>query len=503
MEGAATPPRAVLIKGPTLNSKVFMTAMPSRYDDLLAKACELIKVPADHTPQLYVTCPASVGPPHSEQRGALLMDDAMPFLRDRELVTLRWTANDRPPAAGRVQWDPKLEAGASSPRAPPVPGWRGAQGRAMHVARVLERERVQQEDRERAVAAKPTAPAPAPALHDAPMSPPPSSPTAPLSPEHVQVSPPSSPSPAPRALAWDADSDSDAELAALPVSRAPAEAPLATRAGVRAAAPAPSAGAHASARAGTAPATLADEAPAGASPAGSPAAKTLAAARRADTPSPRSAPASARSSLGKWCARLNPFARTDEDAADARDATQPAPSSPACDPPSASPAWTATGPAAYEIMTQVLMAVREHPRNVHFQAPHLYMATWDDTTMALGVCVSKRAFPAAAPLAYFAQALRAFFAARLSALAPVSAAVTREAETLQALAETLMAELQRASAPAPPRVPPAAAPLPSAAPKRDAPAAAAEAPLAKRTRRASQRKAEAAATMSRGRRARS
>ena len=84
------PPRAVLLKGPTLNSRVFLTAMPERHEDLVAKACELFKVPADHTPQLYVACQASIGPPNSEQRGALLMADAMPFLRDRELVTLRW-----------------------------------------------------------------------------------------------------------------------------------------------------------------------------------------------------------------------------------------------------------------------------------------------------------------------------------------------------------------------------------------------------------------------------
>ena len=85
---ATPPPRAVLLKGPTLNSKVFMTALPERHEDLLAKACELFKVPSDHTPHLYVSCQASVGTPHSEQRGALLLSDAMPFLRDREMITL-------------------------------------------------------------------------------------------------------------------------------------------------------------------------------------------------------------------------------------------------------------------------------------------------------------------------------------------------------------------------------------------------------------------------------
>lgn len=125
-----------------------MTAMPERHEDLVSKACELFKVPADHTPQLYVACQASVGTMHSEQRGALLLADAMPFLRDRELITLRWVPSDsfRREKEGHVQWDPRLDdtrplTMASHVRPQPMPLWRGPQARAMHVARVLERER--------------------------------------------------------------------------------------------------------------------------------------------------------------------------------------------------------------------------------------------------------------------------------------------------------------------------------------------------------------------------
>ena len=78
----------------------------------MAKACGLFRMPPEATPQLYVTCPATIGTPHSEQRGAILLADAMPFLRDRELLTLRWSPADSPRrdamAPPRVQWDPKL-----------------------------------------------------------------------------------------------------------------------------------------------------------------------------------------------------------------------------------------------------------------------------------------------------------------------------------------------------------------------------------------------------------
>ncbi|SHO77672.1 Hypothetical protein MSYG_2014 [Malassezia sympodialis ATCC 42132] len=379
------PPRAVLLKGPTLNSRVFLTAMPERHEDLVAKACELFKVPADHTPQLYVACQASIGPPNSEQRGALLMADAMPFLRDRELVTLRWVPSEaaRPRDHARVQWDPKLDD-----RLFTTPVSRGPVARAAHVARVLERERS---------AGLPDRVPPAPAAcskmgpvaespFQAPMSPPSSSPTA----SPVLEAPPSpTPQRAMPPLEWTAgDSDEDDVQAAL-IPAAPA---------------------------------------------------------------PRKA-----TGLGALCARLNPFAKTEHEP---KRAAVPAPRAAAPQAPPTSP----RGAAAYDVMTQVLLAVREHPRNTHFRAPHDHVLQRPSGAHALQECVARRLMDAARPLDEFAEALYAY----LDASAPQGGALRDEALTLRRFAATLMGELSRTSGT-----------------KRPAPEDAA--PLAKRTRSAAAR----------------
>lgn len=373
---AMGPPRAVLLKGPTLNSRVFLTALPERHEDLMAKACELFKVPADHTPQLYVACPASIGLPNSEQRGALLMADAMPFLRDRELVTLRWVPSEaaRPRENARVQWDPKLDD-----RLFTTPISRGPHARAAHVARVLERERsAVLPEKVPPAYSKVTPPTESP--FQAPMSPPSSSPTAspvleaPPSPTPQRTMPP---------LDWptgDSDED-DVQAALLP-----------------------------------------------------------------ETPAPRKA-----SGLSAWCARLNPFSKNEEPQRAA-----PVPRAPAPEAPSPQ------GTAAYDVMTQVLLAVREHPRNIHFRAPHDHVLQRASGAHALRECVSRRLMDAARPLDEFAEALYAY----LDASAPQGGPMRDEALTLRRFAATLMGELSRTSGT-----------------KRAAPAVD-TAPLAKRTRSA-------------------
>ena len=536
-----TTPRAVLLKGPTLNSKVFMTAMPERHEDLVSKACELFKVPADHTPQLYVACQASVGTMHSEQRGALLLADAMPFLRDRELITLRWVPSDsfRREKEGHVQWDPRLDDTRPLTMAPhvrpqPMPLWRGPQARAMHVARVLERERTNvpssQDDLPRKPLARsefyptklmmtseplsensfdsPTTRAfehasdqlnqpraeqasqqaservseqapehvleqtseevlaraskevshqtleqtsespskkPSVSPYSMPMSPPPSSPTASPSHEPIHASPPSSPTPHRGSdnatpLQWDSSPDSDDESQIEPARRRKHE--------------------------------------------------------------------SRKSSFGAWCARLNPFARSDDEGSIRKSSPEPCrqnfvPSSSATSqsassdvtPDSESPEHTpektvpspsttaasssstasstpvaaastsvptpvlapmpgatltpsdlyVSGTAAYDIMTQVLLALREHARNVHCKIPQEFCARRTGLSSGLGLCVAKRALSEEKPLQQFAEALNEYLDACMS---KHGVGVRSEVMTLRAFVFKLMGELQRTSAPA-------------------------------------------------------
>lgn len=128
-------PRAVLIKGPSVNSRVYMTALPEQHESLLNKARELFHVPEEHTPYLCVAAPAVSGSPVSDARGAILMPDAMPFIRDREILTLRWAPTSPRRMANRVHWDSQLEYDT------PRHEQRGPEYRSLHVARTLERER--------------------------------------------------------------------------------------------------------------------------------------------------------------------------------------------------------------------------------------------------------------------------------------------------------------------------------------------------------------------------
>ncbi|WFD01844.1 hypothetical protein MOBT1_000524 [Malassezia obtusa] len=406
--------RAILLKGPTLNSKVFLTALPERLDvrrrltqDLLAKARELFHVPADCTPQLYVPCPSSVGTAYSEQRGAILLADAMPFVRDRELLTVRWTSSDSPArdANARVQWDPKLPAtdgaiGSTRPSVTPV--WRGPQARAAHVARVLERERSYAEEwtdnlrkpvpvrPEPSVFGKPAA-----AQKREPLSPPPSSPNASpeRAPEMSRVEAPASPTPlrsqdvVPAPLVWNAQEEP-----------------------------------------GTPPQAGADA--------------------LGDTPG--------LFGLGALCARLNPFARGTPQ----KDGLGPAPSPPksAKEPrvvqktrtrPLTIPEMAhVQGTAAYEVMTQVLASVREHPCAMQFRAPMPYdLRRFCERRGrvvdlgTIGVRVSKRDF-GSVPLTRFAEELAAYLE-NLVAFYGEHSYQAHAAHGLGKFAETLLKELSK------------------------------------------------------------
>lgn len=377
-------------------------------------------MPADCTPQLFVPCPSSVGTASSEQRGAILLADAMPFLRDRELLTLRWTATDSPAreANARVQWDPKLPALESARAANIAPVWRGPQARAAHVARVLERERNYAEEwtdnlrkpivarTEPGVFGKPLA-----AQKREPLSPPPSSPTA--SPDH-------------------------------PAEESTAEAP---------ASPTPQRTQDVS------PAPLVWKSPEG--PTTPP---------HADLDPMQDTPGLSR--LGALCARLNPFGRGTLQK-DTPMSQAPAPTSttqPSKMPDGVPKPETAKearptpklrtkplvlpdmahmeGAAAYEVITQVLAAVREHPCAMQFRSPMPYELrrfcerrgrVLDLNTIAARV--AKRDF-GHTPLVRFAEEL-ATYLDNVVAFYGEHSYQTHAAMGLGKFAETLLKELSR------------------------------------------------------------
>lgn len=387
---------------------------------MLAKARELFPVPADCTPQLFVACPSSVGTASSEQRGAILLADAMPFLRDRELLTLRWTATDSPAreANARVQWDPKLPALESTRAANMAPVWRGPQARAAHVARVLERERNYAEEWTDNLR-KPIVTRPEPSMFGKPlatqkrepMSPPPSSPTA--SPEH-------------------------------PAEVSTAEAP---------ASPTPQRTQDVS------PAPLVWKAPEG--PTTPP---------HADLDPMQDMPGLSR--LGALCARLNPFGRGTPQK-DTPMSQTPAPTTAVLTPkmpestakpdvakearqapksrtrPLAIPDMAPMeGAAAYEVVTQVLAAVREHPCAMQFRSPMPYELrrfcerrgrVLDLNTIAARV--TKRDF-GHTPLVRFAEEL-ATYLDNVVAFYGEHSYQTHAAMGLGKFAETLLKELSR------------------------------------------------------------
>ncbi|KDN40869.1 hypothetical protein K437DRAFT_258487 [Tilletiaria anomala UBC 951] len=76
----AAPPISIILRGPSTTSRTFFTALPPTLEDLLAKARKLFNIPTSHTP--YITL-------GSDER-AIILEDSMPFLRDRELLITRW-----------------------------------------------------------------------------------------------------------------------------------------------------------------------------------------------------------------------------------------------------------------------------------------------------------------------------------------------------------------------------------------------------------------------------
>lgn len=429
----------------------------------MAKACGLFRMPPEATPQLYVTCPATIGTPHSEQRGAILLADAMPFLRDRELLTLRWSPADSPRrdamAPPRVQWDPKLSE--ETTRTTPTmlrTAWRGPQARAAHAARVLERERAAHVDEwaeslrrplarapaENAAKSAPRAEPPFDALRE-PLSPPPSSPTispaddAPQAPRDVPLSPTPHRDAVPP-LFWDKPS-------APPVEVEAADAAMHADALERASdtclgrAEDTAAGEEHAAEgvaeriaedAGVAAPDAAEDAGAAASDAAEDAGAAAPDAAE-DADSAEAAPAAVATDA-------DPAEGSAAAAADTTAAAQHAPTDGAPD------AWDVSEAAAYDIMLQVLVAVREHPSFRSLPERGVKRGRLNDLGLLQGTVV-RRGFSADRPLYQFDEALRAFF----DALAGQGGdAAAHEAAVLRDFGRMLIGELRAKSTPVEP-----------------------------------------------------
>ena len=431
-------------------------------------------MPPEATPQLYVTCPATIGTPHSEQRGAILLADAMPFLRDRELLTLRWSPADSPRrdamAPPRVQWDPKLSE--ETTRTTPTmlrTAWRGPQARAAHAARVLERERAAHVDEwaeslrrplarapaENAAKPAPRAEPPFDALRE-PLSPPPSSPTispaddAPQAPRDVPLSPTPHRDAVPP-LFWDKPS-------APPVEVEAADAAMHANALERASdtclgrAEDTAAGEEHAAEgvaeriaedAGVAAPDAAEDAGAAASDAAEDAgAAAPDAAEDADAAAPDAAE-DADSAEAAPAAVATDADPADGSAAAAADTTAAAQHTPTDGAPDA---WDVSEAAAYDIMLQVLVAVREHPSFRSLPERGVKRGRLNDLGLLQGTVV-RRGFSADRPLYQFDEALRAFF----DALAGQGGdAAAHEAAVLRDFGRMLIGELRAKSTPVEP-----------------------------------------------------
>ncbi|KAN0063322.1 hypothetical protein ACQY0O_004487 [Thecaphora frezii] len=93
---AAAAPRAVTLKGPSTNSKTYFIALPDTLEDLIEKAKRLFPIPPDKTPIITL----------GNDERAILLQETMPFVRDREPLVFRWVAaTPKRQLGNRVRWD--------------------------------------------------------------------------------------------------------------------------------------------------------------------------------------------------------------------------------------------------------------------------------------------------------------------------------------------------------------------------------------------------------------
>ncbi|KAJ1028744.1 hypothetical protein NDA16_001909 [Ustilago loliicola] len=95
-----------MLKGPSLTSKTYFVPLPETLDQLVAKAVQLFPIPPGKVPHITLG---------SDER-AIVLKESYDFIRDRELLHFRWSAETpRRNLANRVRWD---QAAASANTAP-------------------------------------------------------------------------------------------------------------------------------------------------------------------------------------------------------------------------------------------------------------------------------------------------------------------------------------------------------------------------------------------------
>ncbi|CCF53672.1 hypothetical protein NDA10_002854 [Ustilago hordei] len=103
---SSQPRKAVMLKGPSLTSKTYFVPLPGTLDQLVAKAVQLFPIPPGKVPHITLG---------TDER-AIILQESYDFIRDRELLHFRWSAETpRRNLANRVRWD---QAAASASTAP-------------------------------------------------------------------------------------------------------------------------------------------------------------------------------------------------------------------------------------------------------------------------------------------------------------------------------------------------------------------------------------------------
>ncbi|CAO1629988.1 unnamed protein product [Sympodiomycopsis kandeliae] len=98
-------PLAIVLKSQDKESKRYITELPRSLDGLLLKAQSLFPVPSGHTP--YITL--------DQDDQTVILEDAIPFIRDREVLVFRWSPETPRKCTGnRVKWDSSVTSSATS-----------------------------------------------------------------------------------------------------------------------------------------------------------------------------------------------------------------------------------------------------------------------------------------------------------------------------------------------------------------------------------------------------
>ncbi len=100
------PRRAVMLKGPSITSKTYFVPLPATLDQLVARAVELFPMPPGKVPHITLG---------ADER-AIVLQESYDFIRDRELLFFRWTAETpRRNLANRVRWDQPQSSASATP----------------------------------------------------------------------------------------------------------------------------------------------------------------------------------------------------------------------------------------------------------------------------------------------------------------------------------------------------------------------------------------------------